>query len=110
MADTEPVLDLSELLELYKTDARQTVDKMRASFLRWGEVVTGGAARQELRKWSHQLRGSGRTYGFRDVTRVSKAIERIMERLDKGRVQPEIRVQESLGRKIDRLAQIFQTS
>ena len=81
----EPVLDLSEILDLYKEDARRmAAQDERGLGAMGGEVQAGGAARQELRRLSHQLRGIlGRTYGFREVTRISKALENIMLKLEK---------------------------
>jgi chemotaxis protein histidine kinase CheA len=74
---------------------------------RWEEVRQGGAARQELRRLSHQLRGSGRTYGFKEVTRVCKAMENIVLKIEKKQLEPDARAQESLRRKIDRLVAVF---
>jgi len=108
MAEAEPILDFADIIELYKQDARQSVERMRAALERWGEVVTGGPARAELRKLSHQMRGSGRTYGFRDATRISKAMERIVEGLEKHRFEADERIRCSLGRKIERLAKVFE--
>jgi len=105
----EPALDLSEILDLYKEDARRTVRTMALAAERWEEVASGGAARYDLRKLSHQLRGSGRTYGFRDVTRISKAMERIVQRLEAGALAADDRVRRALQKKIERLAQIFAT-
>lgn len=103
----EPALDMSEILDLYKEDARRMIGQMRAALACWEEVTRGGAARQELRRLSHQLRGSGRTYGFRDVTRISKGIEQIMQHLEKQTLQPDDRARRSVERKIERLAAIF---
>ena len=103
----EPALDLSEIVDLYKEDARLMVDKMRQAVGRWAEVVDGGQARQELRKLSHQLRGSGRTYGFRQVTRFSKAIEGIMLRIEKGAVKADDRTKRAVVSMIERVASEF---
>ncbi len=103
----EPALDLSEIMDLYKVDARVMVDKMRAAWARWEDVAKGGPARQELRKLSHQLRGSGRTYGYRSVSHCSKAIEGIITRMDKARLQADDRVREALRKQIERLATSF---
>lgn len=103
----EPVLDLSELIGLYKEDARHMVERMVAALSQWPEVQAGGPARQELRKLSHQLRGSGRTYGFRNVTCVGKAIENIMQRLDKKTLSADERVRESIRKKVARLSDVF---
>jgi chemotaxis protein histidine kinase CheA len=104
---TEPVFDMSEIIALYKEDARQSVLGMRAAWLQWAEISAGGPARQNLRKLSHQLRGSGRTYGFPEVTRVSKAIENIMTKLEKKRLPAGEPARLSLQKKIDRLAAVF---
>ena len=104
---TEPAFDMSEIIALYKVDARQAIAEMYAALLQWTDVSAGAAARQNLRKLSHQLRGSGRTYGFNDVTRVSKAIENIMMKLEKKTLAPNESVQRSLQIKIDRLARTF---
>jgi len=104
----EPVLDMSDIIGFYKEDARRMIGSMRAALARWNEFATGGAARKELRRLSHQLRGSGRTYGFCDVTRVSKALEQIILSLDKQTLAADDRVKRSVTEKIDRLAHIFQ--
>jgi chemotaxis protein histidine kinase CheA len=103
----EPALDLSEIIDLYKIDARHMAAQMQAALARWEEVRQGGAARQALRRLSHQLRGSGRTYGFREVTRVCKAMENIVQKIEENRLEPDARAQDSLRRKIDRLVAIF---
>ncbi len=84
------------------------VVKMREALSRWDEVVQGGAARQELRRLSHQLRGSGRTYGFRSVTRAGKAIEGIIQKVEKNKLPADDRVRESLRLKIEHLAAAFE--
>jgi chemotaxis protein histidine kinase CheA len=104
---TEPAFDMSEIIALYKEDARQAIMSMRAAWVQWADVVAGGPARQHLRKLSHQLRGSGRTYGFSDVTRISKAIENIMMKLEKKTLAAGEPVRLSLQKKIDRLAMAF---
>lgn len=103
----EPVLDFSEIIALYKLDALQSVERMRAALGKWDEVASGGPARLELRKISHQIRGSGRTYGFGNATRLGKAMERVVEALEKNRLQADERVQRSLVDKVERLAKIF---
>jgi chemotaxis protein histidine kinase CheA len=103
----EPALDLSEIIDLYKEDARRMAEEMRSALARWDNVQEGGPARQELRKLSHQLRGSGRTYGFRDVTRLCKAMENIVQKLEKGKLSADDRVRGSLDRKVSRLAAVF---
>ena len=92
----EPVLDLSEIVDLYKEDARRMILSMRAALERWTEVSDGGPACLELRKYSHQLRGSGRTYGFRDVTRVAKAMEHLTEGLQKHALPADERMRRSI--------------
>jgi chemotaxis protein histidine kinase CheA len=94
-------------MDLYKGDAKHMVDQMRSALIRWSEVQQGGPARQELRKLSHQMRGSGRTYGFRQATRICKAMENIILKLEHNRLQADDRVQKSLQVKIDRLAAVF---
>jgi chemotaxis protein histidine kinase CheA len=103
----EPVLDLSEILDLYKEDARQMIGRMQVAFGRWDEIQVGGPARQEMRRISHQLRGSGRTYGFRDITRICKAIENIIWKLEKNQLPADERVRESIRKKIERLGTVF---
>jgi chemotaxis protein histidine kinase CheA len=103
----EPALDLSEIIGLYKEDARRMTKQMKSALERWDNVQEGGPARQELRKLSHQLRGSGRTYGFRDVTRLCKAIENIVQKLEKGKLSADDRVRGSLNRKVDRMSAVF---
>ncbi len=103
----EPALDLSEIIDLYKEDAKRMVEKMRGALLQWDDIKLGGAPRQELRKLSHQLRGSGRTYGFCQVTRVSKAIENIMLKLETSKVPADERARKTLFKKIERLASLF---
>ena len=104
---SEPVLDMSEIILLYKGDAQKMVITMRSALGRWDEIASGGAARQELRRIAHQLRGSGRTYGFYSVTRVSKALEKIILKLEGRVLSPDERVRKSLSEKIERLAAIF---
>ena len=103
----EPALDLSEIMDLYKEDARRMAALMQSAVSRWEEVRQAGPARQELRRLSHQMRGSGRTYGFRQVTRICKAIENIVQKLEKNKLPADDRARESLGRKIDRLVAVF---
>ncbi len=107
---SEPALDLSEILDLYKEDARRMVGLMQAALARWEEVQAAGAARQELRRLSHQMRGSGRTYGFRDVTRVCKAMENIVIKLEKKQLAADDRVRGSLTKKVARLSTAFAAS
>ena len=103
----EPVLDMSEIVELYKADARRMVLEMRQALERWDEFAQGGPARQDLRRLSHQMRGSGRTYGFRSVTRICKAMERIVLKLEQRRWPAEERLRRSLLEKTGRLEHIF---
>jgi len=107
MSDSEPALDLSEIVGLYKEDARRMIQEMRSSLGRWEEVQALGPALDQLRKLSHQLRGSGRTYGFFDVTRIGKAMEHIVDKIQKRRLSGDERVKTSIGRKIARLETIF---
>jgi len=104
---SEPTLDLSEIIDLYKEDARRMIAAMQNAHSRWEDIQRGGAARQELRRLSHQLRGSGRTYGFRNVTQFSKAIESIMQKLEKNTLTADDRVRESIQKMIDRLNAVF---
>jgi chemotaxis protein histidine kinase CheA len=104
---SEPAFDLSEIVELYKQDARRMIADMYSAMSRWDELGRGGPARAELRRLSHQLRGSGRTYGFRNVTRYSKAIEHIVVKLERNRLQADEAVRASIQNKIDRLAAAF---
>ena len=106
---SDSAIDLSEIIDLYKEDARQMIGKMQAALSRWAEVQQGGEARQILRRLSHQLRGSGRTYGFRNVTRFSKAIENIMQKLEKAKLPADDRVWEAIRKKVDLLAAVFST-
>ena len=103
----EPALDLSAIIDLYKEDARRMVGTMQAALARWDEVRRGGGPRQDLRRLSHQLRGSGRTYGYRNVSRLSKAIESIVQRMDKAKLPADDRVRDSIQKMIDRLAAVF---
>jgi chemotaxis protein histidine kinase CheA len=103
----EPALDLSEIIGLYKEDARRMAGQLQAAWRRWEEVQAGGPARQELRKFSHQLRGSGRTYGFREVTCLCKAMENIVQKMEKNNLPADDRVREALRRKIERLVVVF---
>jgi chemotaxis protein histidine kinase CheA len=103
----EPAFDLSEIVGLYKEDARHMIQEMRAAAGKWNEVSVGGPARGTLRRLSHQLRGSGRTYGFRNVTRVSKAVEQIIWKLEKQAISPDERLRLAVVSKIDRLESIF---
>ena len=104
---TEPVLDLSEIVGLYKEDARKSVEKMRAAAQRWDDVISGGPAGLELRKLAHQLRGSGRTYGFRNVTRLGKALEHLMVKLQSKRLASSDRLKKIVVDYIERLAVTF---
>ena len=65
---------------------------LQAALARWDDIQAGGPARQEMRKLSHQLRGSGRTYGFREVTRLCKAMENIILKLEKNNLKADDRV------------------
>lgn len=103
----EPILDLSEIVGLYKEDALKTVGKMRDAFSRWDEIQKGGQARADLRRMSHQLRGSGRTYGFRHVTRFCKALENIMIKMEREGFPADDRVRDSIRRKIELLGTAF---
>jgi chemotaxis protein histidine kinase CheA len=105
----EPVLDLSEILGLYKEDARRSVEHMRAAVQAWDQVAEGGPASLELRKLAHQLRGSGRTYGFRNVTRIGKALEHVMIKLQAKRLPANDRVNTFIVECIDRLEAIFES-
>ncbi len=104
---SEPALDMSEIIGLYKDDARRMIDEMRSALGRWGEVASGGPAQHDLRRLSHQLRGSGRTYGYRNVTCISKAVEQIVQKLEKQAFPADERVQRSIAAKIEKLAGIF---
>jgi len=106
----EPILDLSGIIDLYKEDARRMIEKMQADIEHWEEIQQGGPARTELRRLSHQLRGSGRTYGFRHVTRFCKAIENIMLKMEKGTIMPDELVQKSIRKKLELLAAAFGAS
>ena len=103
----EPAFDMSAIIALYKEDARQAIANMRAALAQWPDVAAGGQACKELRKLSHQLRGSGRTYGFHNVSRISKAMENIMVKLEKKTVNAEERVRLSIEKKIGRLSDAF---
>jgi chemotaxis protein histidine kinase CheA len=103
----EPALDLSELIGLYKEDARRMAAQMQEALSRWEEVQAGGAARQDLRRLSHQLRGSGRTYGFSNVTRICKAIENMIQKVEKSRLAPDERLRESVRKKVELLKAAF---
>src|SRR5437016_13650764 len=98
----EPLLDLSEIIDLYKEDARRMVEKMRVNMEHWDQIQQGGPARADLRRLSHQLRGSGRTYGFRKVTRMCKAIENIVFRLEQGKLQADERVKNLICKTIEK--------
>jgi chemotaxis protein histidine kinase CheA len=104
----EPLLDMSEIMDLYKEDARRMINEMRSALTRWSDVAAGGAARHDLRRLSHQMRGSGRTYGFRSVTRICKAMEQIVQKLEKQILTADDRVRQSIAVKIQRLGAIFQ--
>jgi chemotaxis protein histidine kinase CheA len=104
---TEPVMDLSEIVGLYKEDARQSVQKMRAAAGRWEEVGSAGPACLELRKFAHQLRGSGRTYGFRNVTRIGKALEHLMIKVQDRRLPADDRLRSVVTRYIEALGAVF---
>jgi chemotaxis protein histidine kinase CheA len=105
----EPVLDLSEIVGLYKEDARRSVQLMRAALARWEEVASGGPACKELRKHAHQLRGSGRTYGFCRVTRIGKAMEHLIVKLEAHRISADARLRKMISDHIEQLAGIFQS-
>ena len=100
-------MDLSEIIGPYKDEARRSVQLMRAALQRWEEVTLGGSARKELRKMSHQLRGSGRTYGFRNVSRISKAIEHLIQKLESKRIDPDARLRRVVSAHVEKLAGIF---
>src|SRR5258706_2149394 len=104
---SEPVLDLTEIIGLYKEDARKSVARMRTAVQHWEDVITGGPAGLELRKLAHQLRGSGRTYGFRDVTRLGKALEHLMIKLQAKKIPSSDRLRALISKYVDRLATVF---
>ena len=106
---TEPALDLSEIVGYYKEDARRSVQRMRDALTHWEELAGGGPACKEVRKLSHQLRGSGRTYGFRNVTRIGKALEKLLMKMEARRLPADARLREALTTHIDSLAEIFKT-
>lgn len=103
----EPIVDMSEIIGLYKEDARRMVGDMRSAVNRWTDVQAGGPARNDLRRLSHQLRGSGRTYGFRNVTRISKAMEQIVMKLEKKTLPADDRVKSAISAMVERLGEIF---
>ena len=102
-------MDLSEILGLYKEDARRYVQQMRTDVQAWDQVAGGGPASLELRKLAHQLRGSGRTYGFRKVTRIGKALEHVMIILQAKRFPADDRARHLITKYIDRLEVIFES-
>lgn len=104
---SEPALDLSEIMDLYKEDARRSVQHMRAALERWDEMANGGMACKDIRKIAHQLRGSGRTYGFRNVTRLGKALEKLMSRLEARRIPADDRLHKVVTMYVERLAEVF---
>jgi chemotaxis protein histidine kinase CheA len=104
---SEPILDLSEIMDLYKADARRMVGEMQSLLGRWEEVASSVTGRKELRRLAHQLRGSGRTYGFRDVSRICKAMETIVIKFDSQHLTDAERIRQSLCAKVERLATIF---
>ena len=103
----EPAWDLGELVGVYKEDARKTVAHMRDALARWDEMAENGPASQELRKLAHQLRGSGRTYGFRNVSRVAKALERLVIKLQSKSLEPSDRLLQVMKKNVQRLSEIF---
>jgi len=105
----QQAFDMSEIIGLYKEDARRMVSTMQSDMSHWTEIGAGGPPRQELRKLAHQLRGSGRTYGFSQVTRLCKAIENLMIRLEQKRITADDRLKTSILKKIDVLAGIFRS-
>lgn len=104
---TEPVLDLSEIVGMYKEDARRSVEQMQDALTHWDEIAAGGPARQLLRKFSHQLRGSGSTYGFRNVTHIGKALEHLIIKLQAQRLAPDERLRKIVTAHVEKLAAIF---
>lgn len=105
---SEPTLDLSEIIDMYKQDARLSVQRMQAAAQCWDEVVQGGPACLQLRKLAHQLRGSGRTYGFRNVTRIGKALERAMIYVQSKRMKADDpRLHPFVTKCLDSLANVF---
>jgi chemotaxis protein histidine kinase CheA len=103
----EPALDMSEIIDLYKDDARRMVGEMRQALEHWPDVVSKGASFQQLRRLSHQLRGSGRTYGFRSVTLICKALEKTVQKMEKCQVVADDRTRHWMSVQVDRLAAIF---
>lgn len=106
---SEPVLDMSEIVELYKIDARTMIQTMQADLQKWQNGTPMDDMAKELRRLSHQLRGSGRTYGFRHVTRLGKAIEKIVLKLEAHRLSWDEPVRQSLAKKIEQLKLAFQS-
>jgi len=103
----EPALDLSEIIGLYKDDARRSVGQMRDAVAKWPEMAANGEACQQLRRLAHQLRGSGRTYGFRGVSRIGKAMEQVIIKLQAKRLPADERLRTFMQVQIERLAEIF---
>lgn len=83
------------------------IHMMQGALARWEDVQRGGEARSELRRLSHQLRGSGRTYGFHTVTRLAKAMESIVQKLEKNKLPADERSREAIRQLVDRLAITF---
>jgi chemotaxis protein histidine kinase CheA len=106
----EPALDMSEIMDMYKEDAKRMVGDMHKALRHWSDMAIDGPPRQELRRLSHQLRGSGRTYGFSNVTRISKALEQIIQKVEKKVIPIDERTRHAIVRKVERLAQIFSAS
>ncbi len=104
---TEPALDLSDIIDLYKKDARGMIAQMNDALKKWPDFQADGPVRKDFRRWSHQLRGSGRTYGFRNVTRISKAMEKIIIGIESGRIPADDRVRNSLRVKVSLLEGVF---
>lgn len=107
MTESIPAFDMSEIVALYKGDARKSIEAMKSALASWAEIAGGGPPLQDLRRLAHQLRGSGRTYGFRSVTRICKAVENMMIKLEKRRIPADQRLQASVADKIGRLEALF---
>ena len=104
----EPAFDLSEIVDLYKADARASVAQLCLHMKNLSNVVQGAEAVAGVRRISHQLRGSGKTYGFPQVTRLSKALERISISIQAHRIDLSERTVGVIQRYIGKLASIFE--
>ena len=73
LTDRHGRIDRAFIADLTAQLAAQRMQGRDVLLVTSGAIRAGREARNELRKLSHQMRGSGRTYGFSQATRIYRA-------------------------------------